>query len=187
MESGKAKRSYNTKNIIGVAAIAVAVLLGAFFVARTVSQTVVRENVGIIAEISEHDKRGALNGLNVRYGVMEGIAESVRREKAGDVQTLQMILQDRLGSVPGAKELSLVDDDGKVYKNTGVIAYKAEVDELCNEHTGRFAVRYNRQNAMNEMRRELLLIAVPVNFSVGGVHFRYIVATMNIETTNITR
>ena len=182
MESGKAKRSYNTKNIIGVAAIAVAVLLGAFFVARTVSQAVVRENVGIITEMSEHDKHAAMNTLTLRYEVLEGIEDSIKREKADDIQTLQMILQDRLGTVPGAKELSLVDDEGTVYKNTGLIAYEEDVDELCMAHSGRFAVRYNRADAMYEMRRELLLFAVPADFTVGGVHFQYVIATMNIET-----
>ena len=181
MESEKAKKRYNPKNIPGIAAIVIAVLLGAVLVARTVSRSIVRENVGIITEMAEHDKHAAMNSLTLRYEVLEGIADSIKREKAGDIQALQLILQDRLGSVPGAKELSLVDDDGNVYKNTGLVAYQAEVDELCSAHTGRFAVRYNRPDAVMEMRRELLLFAVPMDSVVGGVHFRYVLATMNIE------
>ena len=182
MESEKAKKRYNPKIMTGIAAIVIAVLLGAVLVARTVSRSIVEENVGIIAEMAEHDKHAAMNSLTLRYDVLQGIAESVKREKAGDIQALQLILQDRLGSVPGAKELSLVDDDGNVYKNTGLVAYQAEVDELCSAHTGRFAVRYNRSHAVYEMRREFLLFAVPTDFSVGDVHFRNIIATMNIET-----
>ena len=182
MESGKAKKRYNPKIIIGIAAIVLAVFLGAVLVAQTVSRNIVNENIGIIKEMSEHDKHAAMNSLTLRYDVLEGIAGSVKREKADNIQALQMILQDRMGSVSGAKELSLVDDEGNVYKNTGVVAYQAEIDTLCSTHTGRFAVRYNRPDAVMEMRREMLLIAVPVDFSVGGIHFRNIVATMNIET-----
>ena len=182
MESEKAKKRYNPKNIPGIAAIVIAVLLGAVLVARTVSRSIVRENVGIITEMAEHDKHAAMNSLTLRYEVLEGIADSIKHEEAGDIQALQLILQDRMGSVPGAKELSLVDDDGNVYKNTGLVAYQAEVDELCSAHAGRFAVRYNRSDAVYEMRREFLLFAVPADISFKGLHFRNLIATMNIET-----
>ena len=182
MDSGKAKRSYNPKIVIGIAVIVLAVLLAAVLVARAVSRSIINENIGIIKEMSEHDKHATMNSLTLRYDVMEGIADSIKREKADNVQALQMILQDRMGSVPGAKELSLVDDDGNVYKNTGLVAYQAEVDNLCSTHSGRFAVRYNRPDSFLEMRRELLLFAVPTDFSFKGIHFRYVVATMNIET-----
>ena len=147
MESEKTKRRYNPRTIIGIIAIAVVVCLGAILVARAVSRSIVNENVGIITEMSEHDKHAAMNSLTLRYEVLEGIEDSIKREKADDIQTLQMILQDRLGTVPGAKELSLVDDDGNVYKNTGLVAYQAEVDEQCSAHSGRFAVRYNTAEA----------------------------------------
>ena len=182
MKSEKANRRYNPKIVIGIAALVLVVLLAAVLVARTVSRSIVRENVGIITEMSEHDKHAAMNSLTLRYEVLEGIADSIKREKADDIQALQLILQDRMGTVPGSKELSLVDDDGNVYKNTGVVVYQEEVDKQCNAHSGRFAVRYNRPDAMIEMRRELLLFAVPTDFTAGGVHFQYVIATMNIET-----
>ena len=182
MKADKEKRSFNTKYISGIAAIVIVLVLAAVLVARAVSGSIVNENIGIISEIAEHDKHAVLNSLNLRYEVLEGIEKSLENAKAEDIQAAQTLLQDRLASVPGAKELSLVDDKGTVYKNNGLAAYLAEVDALCSAHDGRFAVRYNRPDSVMEMRRELLLFAVPADFSIGGVHFRNLVATMNIET-----
>ena len=58
-----------------------------------------------------------MNSLAVRYDVLEGIADSIKREDADNIQTIQMVLQDRMDSVPGAKELFLVDDNGKTLRD----------------------------------------------------------------------
>ena len=178
------KKSPKKKILIalGVLALAALLLLGALAVTGSVSQTIVDENVETICEMAQHDAHSVVNSLKVRYQVLSGIADSLKRSRPADIQELQLLLQDKISSVAGAKEVNLVDDEGQVYKASGLISYRPEVDALCNAHTGSFAARYNRPDSMFEMRREMLLLASPADFSLGDVHFRYIVATMNIET-----
>ena len=178
------KKSLKKIILISLIAIvlAVALFLSALLVSNSVSQKIVDENVETIREMAHHDAHSVVNSLTVRYQVLSGIADSMKKSRPADMQELQLMLQDRMPSVAGAKEIFLVDDEGQVYKATGLITYRPEVDALCDAHTGCFTARYNRPDSMLEMRRELLLLAAPADFSMGETHFRYIVATMNIET-----
>ena len=159
-----------------------AAIIAALLVTRTVSNYIIQENLETIQEMALHDEHAVMNSLELRYDVLSAIADSLKREKADDIQQMQLDLQDRLPSVPGAKELFLVDDEGKIYKNSGIIAYRDIIDELCDSHSDKFTVRYNKVGQMLEEQRELLLIAVPADIKLSDIHFRYIMSIMDIDT-----
>lgn len=177
------KTKYSTKKIIIVLIIAVVILvIAAFGVTKAVSNLIIEDNIGTIKEMALHDASSVNNSINLRYEALEHVEDVLKKKKPSEFHEMLNILSEELGGIPGAKELSLVEDEGNVYKNTGLISNQPEIREICDKNPGKFIVRYNREDVMLEMRSEVMLVGVPVDLNVQGKHFTHIIATMNMET-----
>lgn len=180
---------YNKKNKIfhalGIVLVMILLILVFLFVSRSVSKKIIANNLETIKEMSLHDSNSVNNSLELRYKVLDSIVNYIDSTKGKTVQEIQLMLQDKMAYVPGAKEMLLVDDNGKIYKNTGLIIYDQDIDEMCRDHNDKkdkFVARYNEESKYVEMRHETLLLAVPADLSIGDIHFKYIMALMNIDT-----
>ena len=162
--------------------IIIVLVLASLVVSRSVLKRIIDENIETIQEMALHDRKSVNSSLELRYEVLDSIGDSLKREKIKTVQELQLQLQDKMLYTPGARELFLVDDDGKIYKNTGLIAYEEDINEMCGNRWDRFVERYNAEGKLVEMRQEMLLLAVPADLSVEDTHFKYIMAVMDIDT-----
>lgn len=164
--------------ILRIVLIIIVLVLVSLVVSDSVSKRIIDENIETIQEMALHDRKAVNNSLELRYEVLDSIGDSLKHEKINTVQELQ----DKMVYIPDAGELFLVDDDGKIYTNTGLIAYDEAINEMCGNRWDRFVERYNAENKPVEMRQEMLLLAVPADLSVQDTHFKYIMAVMNIET-----
>ncbi len=182
MDNIKNTRKNRILLILRIVFIMIVLVLASLFVSRSVSKRIIDENIETIKEMALHDRKSVNNSLELRYEVLDSIGDSLKSVKIKTVQEMQLQLQDKMVYIPGAKELFLVDDDGKIYKNTGLIAYEEDINEMCGCHWDRFVERYNTDSKLVELRQEMLLLAVPADLSVQDTHFKYIMAVMDIDT-----
>lgn len=168
--------------MLRIAPIMIMLIVAFLAVSRFVSKRIINDNVETIQEMALHDGKSVNNSLELRYKVLDSIANSLKDDEQKTIQEMQLLLQDKMVYVPGAREMFLVDDDGKIYKNTGLIAYEEDINEMCGNRWDRFVERYNVENRLVETRQEMLLLAVPADLNVGDTHFKYIMAVMNIDT-----
>lgn len=182
----------NKETVIGkiswkilVTIIICACLLAIVFnrVISSATDRIISSNIEAMTELARHDKNSINNSLNLRWEEMETIASKI--EAAGYARSAEVIsaLKYQLDYVSSAEYLMLVDDNGILYRNSGLVAEDWYLSELCSGQTGRFAVRYNDTSAMwMELRKEMLILGVPVDFSVGDIDFDWLLCQLDIAT-----
>lgn len=140
-------------------------------------------NIASMEELAKHDANSIRNSLNLRWSEMEAAASKI--EDADYMRSGEVIsaLKDQLGYINSAEYLMFVDSDGILYRNSGLVAKDDYLTGLCGGQTGRFAARYNDTSTIwQETRREMLILGIPVDFSVGEIHFDWLLCNLNIST-----
>lgn len=156
--------------------------LSLWFVYSKVTERVVDNNVEAMKEISLHDKHAVEHSIANRLDVLHAIGQTIKKEKPASMQEAQLLLQSQLVYLKDAENLLLLDESGNTYKNSGLIEKDDVVKAYCDAQTGEFVVRYNRISEVYEMNRERLMMAVPVNITIDGIHITHIVGLMNINS-----
>lgn len=148
-----------------------------------VTNRIMETNIVSIEELVKHDVNSIYNSLNLRWSEMETVAAKI--EDANYTQSEEMIsaMQEQLDYVSSAEYLMFVDSDGILYRNSGLVAKDEYMSALCSRQNGKFATRYNDTSMVwMEIRKEMLVLGVPVDFNVGEIHMEWFLCRLNIST-----
>lgn len=180
-KGGERKASWKTY----LAAVICLALLVVFFnmIFSSVTDRILSSNLEAMEELAKHDENSIRNSLNLRWDEMETVALRIEEEKCTHSEEVIAALNDDLDYVSSAQYMMLMDSDNLLYRNTGLVAEVDYLSELCKEQSGRFVARYNADSTMwMELRQEILILGVPVDFNVGDIHFDWLLCQLDIFT-----
>lgn len=177
------KRKISWK-IYGIAALLAAILAGiCFLLISTVNERILRSNLETMEEMAKHDENSIQNSLNLRWDALETIARRIEAQNCTHPEEAIAALRDCLDLVSSAEYMMFMDSEGTLYRNTGLVAAVDYLEEMCAEQSGRFVARYNAGSVTwAELRQEILILGVPVDFSVGDIHFDWLLCQLDITT-----
>lgn len=180
------KQKIGRKNFIRITAILVAVVLvvsfASIFVSNNVHSQIVKYNVLTIEELGHHDCTALNATINSRWSFLNAIADVIEQNGIAAISVIPDFLHAEVGRVPDAKSLALMDEDGNLYSNNGLIRFNEEVYAASAAADGNFAVRYNSNGVILEERKERLVFGVPMDYSIDGVRFTALTAELDVNT-----
>lgn len=167
-----------------MAAVCFALLVVIFkMIFSSVTDRILSSNLETMEELAKHDENSIRNSLNLRWTEMETVASKIEEGQYTHSEEVISALNEDLDYVSSAEYMMLMDSDGLLYRNTGLVAEVDYLWDICNEQSGRFVARYNAASiAWMELRQEILILGVPVDFEVGGIHFDWLLCQLDILT-----
>ena len=187
-----AEKTGTKKNIItrarrntalGVIALAVLIFLGLLFVAGRVQNKIVDSNLRNMEELAAHDELSLRNSLDIRWAELEDAAKSLKKDDFTDDSAICAKLRSINVYVTSADYTMLITDDGTEYRSTGLVAPNAELHNTSSQYDTRFVARYNdNQSKWVEVRKEMLVMGVPVDFDCKDSHFSWFLCRFDINT-----
>ena len=179
--SKKKHLSIKSMLIILIAAFLILAMLLFIGVYRVITQQVLQNNVETMSELTQHDRNSVLNSIDLRYDSLNAIVDSLKAEKPQTLDETRELLQKYLPFVSGAKNLCLMSDDGILYRNSGLYMEDAIARGFCDTHDGQFVATYNKAGTIIENQREMLIQAVPVQFSFDGKNITHLIAILDLR------
>ena len=179
--SKKKHLSIKSMLIILIAAFLILATLLFIGVYRVITQQVLQNNVETMSELTQHDRNSVLNSIDLRYDSLYAIVDSLKAEKPQTLDETRELLQKYLPFVSGAKNLCLMSDDGILYRNSGLYMEDAIAREFCDTHDGQFVATYNKAGVTIDNQREMLIQAVPVQFSFDGKNITHLIAILDLR------
>lgn len=180
-KSAERKASWKTYFAAAVCLALLVVIFNMIF--SSVTSRILSSNLEAMEELAKHDENSIRNSLNLRWNEMETVAARIEEEKCSHSEEVIAALNDDLDYVSSAQYMMLMDSDNLLYRNTGLVAEVDYLSELCNEQSGRFVTRYNADSTRwMELRQEILILGVPVDFNVGDIHFDWLLCQLDIYT-----
>ena len=134
-----------------------------------------------MTELSKHDEKSIVSGLEHRWKNLDGIANRIRKNKNKDVQEMLEELNIE-AEIEECKELLLVTDKGKTFSSTYTIKDDQELLELLKNSKDKFARRKDTsENIAVDARREVLQIGIKIDpIKIGKDNIVYAIANYNI-------
>ena len=178
----KGNQANNHKTIIMMIAIfAIVAVLTFFGVYRVVSGQIVDYNTSTMTELTLHDRNSVLNSVNLRFDNLSTIAAMIVKAEPKTMEDARALLQEQLSYIPGAKNLSLMAEDGVLYRNTGLFLQDPVARGFCDRHEGNFVGSYNSHGNIIENQKEMLIEAVPIDLTVDGKHMTHLIALLDLK------
>ena len=180
----KAKQIKRSNLAIFVATImmAIAIYYAYHLFSSILTDRIVQTSLSNMREISKHDEKSIVSGLEHRWLHEEGIAKELKQDKFES--TADLLKQLNIKAQTGDNlEVVLLTDDGKVFSSTYAEKEDKELLELCkNSNKDRFAYRKDSdKNMLADIRKEKLLMGSKIEpFTVEGNHFVYIISYFEI-------
>lgn len=150
---------------------------------KNLNQTVADTNIAHMKELSSHDSKAIETYINNVWQQMEAVAERLRLYDCKTVEDAQVRLNLEKTSLD-FDEIYLLDDDGKMYTASFIIAdADKEILQCFREHPDRFAHRTNgMRSKFVESQREALWFGIGIDdLRIGGVSFVGIVVQSEIN------
>ena len=179
--SKKKHLSIKSMLIILIAAFLILATLLFIGVYRSITQQVLQNNVETMSELTQHDRNSVLNSIDLRYDSLYAIVDSLKAEKPQTLDETRELLQKYLPFVSGAKNLCLMSDDGILYRNSGLYMEDAIAREFCDTHDGQFVATYNKAGVTIDNQREMLIQAVPAQFSFDEKNITHLIAILDLR------
>ena len=179
--SKKKHLSIKSMLIILIAAFLILATLLFIGVYRVITQQVLQSNVETMSELTQHDRNSVLNSIDLRYDSLYAIVDSLKAEKPQTLDETRELLQKYLPFVSGAKNLCLMSDDGILYRNSGLYMEDAIAREFCDTHDGQFVATYNKAGVTIDNQREMLIQAVPAQFSFDEKNITHLIAILDLR------
>ena len=179
--SKKKHLSIKSMLIILIAAFLILATLLFIGVYRVITQQVLQNNVETMSELTQHDRNSVLNSIDLRYDSLYAIVDSLKAEKPQTLDETRELLQKYLPFVSGAKNLCLMSDDGILYRNSGLYMEDAIAREFCDTHDGQFVATYNKAGVTIDNQREMLIQAVPAQFSFDEKNITHLIAILDLR------
>ena len=165
--------------------IAVIIIYNAYRIFSVlITDRLIDNSISNMREISKHDEKSILSGLEHRWMHVEGIAKEIKQNK--HTSTSEMLKQLNIKSeTVEMVEMLLVTEDGKTFSSNYAVKENQSLLDLCNQSSkDRFVYRKdNTDNEAVDTRREMLMIGSKIEpFTVENNRFVYAVAYYKIET-----
>ena len=143
----------------------------------------ISSSVRNMEELSKHDEKSILSGIEHRWTNIEGVASEIRQLQFKKTEDMLKQLNIKTSTI-NCLESALVTSSGKIYSSNYSIKEDKELLELCKNSSDRFA--YRRDNADTnfvDSRKELLLMGAKIKpFTVEGETIEYIVCYYELST-----
>ncbi len=153
---------------------------------QLLTERIVESSIRSMREISKHDEKSIVSGLEHRWIDIEGIAKEIKQNKFDTTQEMLEQLNIKAETAE-AVEVVLVTEDGKRFSSTYMINNDPELLEICKNSTKtRFAHRKDDiQLTAADTRKSILLLGTKIEpFTIDGNRFVYAVGYY--ELSNLT-
>ncbi len=187
-EVEKKNKKILKKNMIMISLLGIILVVIIIFAFKllntTITSRIIQSSLHQMEELSEHDERSILSGLEHRWVNIEGVATEMRQAELSTITDLEMQLSIKAQSIK-ALELILVSSTGVQYSSKLSIIEDPNdsLFELCKNSNQRFVCRKDEIGSVADKRKELLLVGSKIKpFKVEGVTFDYIVCYYNIDS-----
>ena len=159
--------------------------LGVFLATRSVKAQIIKYNTTSMEELTLHDENSVRNSINIRWKELEN-ASAVFDKRIADIENEQQLcaeLKSMSGMITSSDYILLLSDEGVEYRSTGLVAANEQLAMAIEGHNARFVDRYNdNADKWIETRKEMLIMAVPVDYKLDDVHFSWLVCRFAIST-----
>ena len=149
---------------------------------QTTFDNIVKINTDSMEEIAMHDSLSVYNSINIRWDEMENASRILTSKQFDTLTDLCVELRDIHEIITSSDYVMLLSDDGTEYRGTGYIGPNAELVAATKGQTGEFVKRYNEnESKWIELRKEMLVLGVPIDYELNGVHFNWMLCKVNIS------
>ena len=179
----KKKLKRNKIAIVFVTCIVVIALVYGFYIFyNVVNSRIIRSSIQNMEELSLHDEKSILSGLEHRWTNVKGIAAEMRLAEYKSITELQKQLNVKAEMI-NCIEVNLITEEGKVFSSKLTVNEKDEdIFNLCEASSEKFAYRRDSQGTHADARKELLMVGAKIKpFTVEGNRFKYIVSYYSID------
>ncbi len=177
------KEQNSTRNIAVTAIVFVVVVTLAFwYLTNFVNKKIIASNVSTMQEIALHDAGSIQNSITLRWNNMEGVARELSGTQFETNGELYEILKTKTYNIPSAIKTSLLDSEGTNYISNGVVEKNSYLADVCEGRNERFVIRLNTDTHFRENTYEVIFLGVPVNFSVDGNKYEWLICQFPINT-----
>ena len=161
-----------------------AVLLAVSFsmLIKNVNKQIVASNIESMEELALHDSNSIKNSIELRFDNLEAVSARLREEEISNIEELSDALYSLIRHVPSADKLALLDSEGTLYLSTGLIQKNSKMPEIIGSRTDCFVSRMNSDSFFVDNGRELLVQAIPVDFSICGNEMKWLVCQYPISS-----
>ncbi len=160
----------------------IAIYLAYQIFSALLTDKIVQSSIHSMREISKHDEKSIVSGLDHRWSEIEGIAKELRQDKFENTAQMLKQLNIKTETVKSV-EIILLTDTGKAFSSTYAIKDNQQLLEVCkNSSRDRFAERMDdSKNSATDTRKEMLLLGAKIEpFTIEGNHFIYAVGYYEI-------
>ncbi len=175
----KIKRS-NLFILIVTVITAVAIYYAYQLFSSLLTDRIIQSSLRSMRELSKHDEKSIISGLEHRWIDLEGMAEELKRNEFNN--TSDMIKQLSIkADIAETMEVLLVTDEGKLFSSKNTVKEDDEIFELCQNSTrDRFVSR--RDSSSQDIKRDRLILGSKIEpFTVDNNRFIYAVGYYDIE------
>ena len=182
-KQGKLNTAGRNKYIIIIIIGCILVLSAGILIAvRAVQNQIIRSNVVSMEEMALHDENSVRNSLNLRFAELENTSRILKTQKVSNEEDLCNELKNIKSLINSADYVMLLTDDGVEYRSTGLVAPNESLAQSVKGHDGKFVERFNDNDSKwIEVRKEMLIMAVPVDYELNGVHFSWLMSRFSIS------
>ena len=153
---------------------------------RLLTERIVKSSIRSMREISKHDEKSIVSGLEHRWIDIEGIAKEIKQDKFNNTEEMLNQLNIKAETAE-AVEIILLTEDGKKFSSTYMIKDDPELLELCeNSNKDKFAHRRDdSKSTAADTRKEILMLGTKIEpFTIDGNRFIYAIGYY--ELSNLT-
>lgn len=163
--------------------ILVAVVFGFIMFYRAVRGSIIRTSIQNMEELSKHDEKSIISGLEHRWLNVNGIATEIRQADLQNITEMQRQLNIKAQTI-ACDEVVLVTDTGKKFSSKfSITESDQEILELCKNSPNNFAYRKDREGTHADARKELLLVGSKIkSFTIENNKFQYILCYYDIDS-----
>ena len=147
-----------------------------------VREHIVSSNIESMKELSLHDENSIKNSILFRYDVMEGAAKRMNKRNWQSIDELLAAANDLTNNVPSVDKIALLDSSSTAYFSTGLIQEDSYLADVCDGEPGRVIGRVITDPLFHDTMDELLIMAVPVSFTVKDVNIEYLVCQFLVSS-----
>ena len=145
------------------------------------TRRIVEMSLRNMREISRHDEKSIMSGLEHRWFNIEGIAKEIRQNKYES--TSDMLKQLNIKSQAAeSTEIVLITDTGNTFSSSYIEREDLELFKLCNDSSkDRFVHRRDENTSAVDSRKAMLILGSKIEpFTIDGNRFVYIVGYYDI-------
>lgn len=151
--------------------LALLVIVGALLVYSGVNKKVIKYNLNMITEMSEHDRISLKNTLNVRFNVLFTASDKLSEEIGPDTDNIPALLADELRYMTGAVSLVLIDDEGGFIRSEGSDLPYDDFLSRCPTVDGPYSYHYT---AISMETPDMLVLGTTAPIDAGDRHFTHL-------------